>query len=119
MSGSEISTSVEKCSWVKLKWESEVLESVVKCSESLSNRVPNIIREYIDHTKFAAFMVLLFVIFLRVLYFFFFNYCVYGCMFCTLLFNSVCYVFLLLCLCILCSVYSVSLCQLAFFGYPD
>jgi hypothetical protein len=38
--------------------------------------------------------------------------CVYGCTFCILLFNSVSYVFLLLCLCILivfmlCSVYSV------------
>jgi len=38
--------------------------------------------------------------------------CVYGCMFCIHLFNSVSYAFLLLCLCILivcilCSVYSV------------
>jgi len=42
----------------------------------------------------------------------FFNHCVYGCVFCILLFNSVIYVSLLLCLCILivcmlCSVYSV------------
>jgi hypothetical protein len=40
------------------------------------------------------------------------SFCVYGCMFCILLFNCVSYVFLLLCLCILivcmlCSVYSV------------
>jgi hypothetical protein len=78
-----VSTSVVKCSWVKFRWESEVWKSVVKCSwvkcsESLSHRVPNIIRGYIDHTKFAAIMVLLFIIFFRVLLFLFFNYCVYG-----------------------------------------
>jgi hypothetical protein len=65
-----VSTSVVKCSWVK-------------CSESLSNRVPNIIRRYIDHTKFAAFMVLLFIIFLRVL---FFNHCIFFVHFCLILY---------------------------------
>jgi len=48
---SEVSKRVVKFGWVK-------------CSESLSNRVSNIIREYIDHMKFVAF---LFIIFLQVL----------------------------------------------------
>ena len=41
------------------------------------------------------------------MFFWFFYHCVYGCMFCILLFNSVSYVFLLLYM--LCSVYSVSI----------
>jgi hypothetical protein len=64
-----------KCSWVK-------------CSESLSNRVSNIIRGYTDHMKFAAYMAFSFIIFLHVLLVLSYH-CVYGCVFCMLLFHSV------------------------------
>ena len=79
----------------------------MKCGESLSNRVSNTIRGYIDHKKFAAYTAFSFITFLRVLLVLFLSPCIwlYGCRFCILLLNSVSYVFLLLCM--LCSVYSV------------
>jgi hypothetical protein len=93
--------SVGKCS--EVEWR-VVRRSVVKCSEGLSNRVSNIIRRYIGHMIFAAYMAVSFITFFHILLVLFY---MYGCMFCVVMFSFVNYVFLLLCT--FRSVYSVPL----------
>ena len=78
--------------------------SAAKLSEGLRNRVPVIIRRYTDHMEkiYRPYGVLLLLScsFGTIAF-----HCVYGCMFCMLLFNFVYYVFLSLFLCILIVMY--------------
>jgi hypothetical protein len=76
---------------------SDVSASVVKWCEVLCNRVSIIIRRYIDQMKYAADMAASFITFFHIPFGSILYHFIYDCMFCMFLFNSVSYVFLLLC----------------------
>jgi len=88
---------VDPCGWLR----------IVKCIESLSTMVSNIVRRYIDHMKCTAIMAFCLSYSFMLFWFLLFYSYVYGCVFFILLFNSVSYVSLLLCLCILMVMYAL------------
>jgi hypothetical protein len=72
---------------------------VVNWIAGLSNSVSNITRRYVDRMKFVVYMDFP-LLNSFICFWFHFYLCIYGCMFCVLVFNFVNYLFLLLCLCI-------------------
>jgi len=96
--------STDKCS--EVEW-SVVGWNVVKCSESLSNRVSNNIRRYIDHMDFAACIAFSFITFFHVLLVPFPIIVCTIISFCILLFNFYIMYFYVYVFLFLCTVYSV------------
>jgi len=84
-----------KCSWLK-------------CREDHRNRASNVIRRYIDHMKFAAYIGFSFIIFFHSLLSPFFYHCICGFTFCVFLFNFVncvfCIVMLIYSCCYVCAI---------------
>jgi len=78
-----------------------VSTNVIKWSEGLSNRVSIIVRRYVDHMRFAAYMAVSFITFFSYYFGSILYHCVYGCTFCMLcliLYKYVCNVCSVLCI---------------------
>ena len=90
--------------WRKLR--NDELYDLYSSPNDLSNRASIIIRSYIDHMKFATYMPCFVYHILSWSFGSILCRCIYGCMFCMLLYNFVNYIFLLPCLCSLIVMYA-------------